>query len=323
MQTSSSHGWVLFSSDSLERGRKHDDRFKKGGCRFLGTVPIYNFDAALVSEARARKRALEVFQACMDVLSTELREFCSESCTMRDGGGRFWEAVPRVAFFAADYQQIHQHVCMSGLGCHACKCSFKDWDHSAPASGADTWEFRNFAEIIKELEILAGEVLDSDGKIKRGNFDKIKAWKKKWKMRFMRCGFAKLLDVDFDVLLGTPRDLLHHILLGIFGEHILKAIVSKIEQALGRANNPKYWESGGSGRPALMSDQKMNAIFERLTTRLGMVNQDESGFTIGPGTAQHFQMVKSVLSCLFHNIVDILSKHCDNVDNVAEILLRY
>ena len=74
----------------------------------------------------------------------------------------------------------------------------------------------------------------------------IDGWEQKWKMCFMKCGFSKLLDIDFDTLLGCPSDLLHDsdILLGIFGEQMVKAAVHMIQKALGRREPPKYWETG-------------------------------------------------------------------------------
>jgi hypothetical protein len=42
--------------------------------------------------------------------------------------------------------------------------------------------------------------------------------------------------------------MLHHILLGLFGQHIVNAIMHLLEQALA---DPLYWRSGGQGDPAL------------------------------------------------------------------------
>jgi hypothetical protein len=145
---------------------------------------------------------------------------------------------------------------------------------------------------------LAEQVLTPEGKVKFGEQKTITEWERQWKMRFMKCGFAKLLDVHFDALLGCPRDLLHHILLGIFGEHIVTAIVHAISKAF---EHEKYWAKppapAGAGRkqPALMNDTKMCAIFNRLAERLGMTNQDWAGFTISPNMGRHFLKV-----CLYH-----------------------
>ena len=100
-------------------------------------------------------------------------------------------------------------------------------------------------EVLDALGLLADEVLDADGKVKFGDVGRIKDWQKIWKIRFMECGFAKLLDVDFDILLGCPRDLLHHILLGVFGSHIVNAIVHAIKKSLSHDN---YFAKFGPGR---------------------------------------------------------------------------
>ena len=108
-------------------------------------------------------------------------------------------------------------------------------------------------------------------------------------MKFIDNGFAQLLGVDFDVLLGCPRDMLHHILLGLFGQHIVNSIMHLLKQALA---DPLYWRSGGQGNPALMNDEKMNAIWNRLAERFAQVTQDESGYTITAKMAKHFLKVK-------------------------------
>lgn len=273
-------------------------RFKKGGCKFLGTVPIYNTAAGIGSNEARSKRGLQVFHSCMDILSTELREFCMESCTLSDGGGKLFEVVPRVAFLSADYQQIQAHLLHVGSGCYMCDCPHSEMDRTSPANGDQEWPLRNFRKVLSEMSRLSEQVLSPDGTVKYGEHKTIEAWERQWKMCFMLCWFAKLLDVDFDALLGCPRDLLHHILLGIFGEHIVNAIVHAIKKALG---HEKYWTAppapAGTARkpPALMNDSKMCAIFSRLAERLGMTNQDWAGFTISPNMGKHFLKV-----CLCH-----------------------
>ena len=81
--------------------------------------------------------------------------------------------------------------------------------------------------------------------------------------KFIKNGFARLLGIGFDIFLGRLRHMLHHILLGLFGKHIVNSIMHLLKQAL---TDPLYWQSGGLGNPALMSDLALmsDAIWIRL-----------------------------------------------------------
>ncbi len=58
-------------------------RFKNNSVRFLGCLPIYDFDASLLkSEAKKRSRSLELFHDCMSILSADILEFCEQKHTM-------------------------------------------------------------------------------------------------------------------------------------------------------------------------------------------------------------------------------------------------
>ena len=76
-------------------------------------------------------------------------------------------------------------------------------------------------------------------KVIYGGEKHIDKWERKWLLKFIDNRFALLLDTDFDALFGCPRDLLHHILLGLFGEHIVNAIIHLLTHALA---DPLYWQ---------------------------------------------------------------------------------
>jgi hypothetical protein len=80
----------------------------------------------------------------------------------------------------------------------------------------------------------------------------------------------------------------------------VNAIVHAIEKALSHYN---YFAKFGPGRPALMNKEKMQAIFNKLATRLGMTDQDEAGFTISAGMAKHFLKVRILLTLLTCNFI--------------------
>ena len=59
--------------------------------------------------------------------------------------------------------------------------------------------------------------MDDDGKVIYGGKKHTNKWEQKWRMKFLVNGFVLLLGIDFVAPFGCPRDLLHHILLGLFG----------------------------------------------------------------------------------------------------------
>ena len=258
-------------------------RLKAGGVRFLGCFPVYDYDAAIGSSATKSARSLQLHHDCCRVLSDAIFEFCRRSVQMRAGNGLVYDCVPRFAFISGDYEEVKMHVALCGCGCYLCECPAKRLDVSNRR-----WPLRSLGPVMRSMASLANDVLDDDGKVIRGMGKRIEDWERTWRMKFIDNGFARLLGVDFDVLLGCPRDMLHHILLGLFGQHIVNAIMHLLEQALA---DPLYWQSGGQGNPALMNHEKMNAIWTRLADRLAQIIQDESGYTITAKMAKHFLKV--------------------------------
>ena len=258
-------------------------RFKAGGVRFLGCFPVYNYDAAIGSSAVKSARALQLHHDCCRALSDAIFEFCKSSVQMRAGNQLVYECTPRFAFMSGDFQEVKEHVALMGLGCYMCKCP-TDQMHVFDRR----WPLRRLGPVMRSMASLADDVLDNDGNVKWGKGKTVTDWERKWRMKFIENGFASLLGIGFDIFLGCPRDMLHHILLGLFGQHIVNSIMHLLKQALA---DPLYWQSGGQGQPALMSDEKMNAIWNRLAERLALIIQDESGYTITAKMAKHFLKV--------------------------------
>ena len=108
----------------------------------------------------------------------------------------------------------------------------------------------------------------------------------------------------------SPRDILHHIILGLFGKHIIGSIIFLLLLNEDGLANPLFWESS-PGLPAIMSNEKVNEIWHRLFLRLQNINKDDAGFTISSKMSKHFLKVSSLndfldFSLLFHLIMMIL-----------------
>lgn len=163
-------------------------RFKAGGVRFLGCLPIYDNDASLLrSEAKRSRRALEMFHDAMAVLSNQLSIACGQTHRMRAGNGREYLVVPRLAFVAADFQQIQQNTSLQGKGCHFCKCPYENLDDTE-----HRWNLRSMRKISASMYRLADEVLDDSSRIKYGKDKVIKEWEKENRTKFMENGIQRI-----------------------------------------------------------------------------------------------------------------------------------
>jgi hypothetical protein len=261
-------------------------RFKKGGVRFWGYLSIFDYDAPEgLPQGQKRKRALELHHDCCRIISSEMLNFCEQRNRMQAADGSIYEVVPRLAFVAADFQQIQQNVALVGRGCHVCECPYEELDRTGMQ-----WPLRDLRNIMESLYSLADEVLDENGKIRFGKVKVIKEWEQQAGMKFLENGFAPLLTAGFDICLFSPRDLLHHILLGLSGQYVVNSIIHLLIFDENGLANPLFWESS-PGHAALMSDVKAVAIWNRLSKRLSSIEEDEAGFTISSKMAKHFLKV--------------------------------
>jgi coenzyme F420-reducing hydrogenase beta subunit len=94
-------------------------------------LPIFDYDAPEgLSQNQKRKRALELHHDCCRVMSSELLKFCEQRNIMQAANGSIYNVVPRLAFVAADFQQIQQNVALVGRGCHV-SAHMKNWTGQA------------------------------------------------------------------------------------------------------------------------------------------------------------------------------------------------
>lgn len=91
---------------------------------------------------------------------------------------------------------------------------------------------------------------------------------------------------NFDVLTSCPKDELHQWFIGLYGEHIIPAIVYRYTTALQRPDLIRK-DKQGEAHP-LISNEALARIFRRLADRLQGVVTDTSMMTITPDFAAHF-----------------------------------
>ena len=92
--------------------------------------------------------------------------------------------------------------------------------------------------------------------------------------------------LNFDVLTSCPKDELHQWFIGLYGEHIVPAIVYRYTQALQRPDLVTLDKNGE--KHTLVSNEAVARVFKRLADRLQGVVSDTSTVTITPEYTAHF-----------------------------------
>ncbi len=94
---------------------------------------------------------------------------------------------------------------------------------------------------------------------------------------------------DFSVLTSCRKDELHQWLLGLYGEHIIPAMVHHYTQVL-QCPDLIWHDRNGVAHP-IMSNESVARVFRRLADRLQGIVADTSMMTIWPEYAAHFMEV--------------------------------
>ena len=93
---------------------------------------------------------------------------------------------------------------------------------------------------------------------------------------------------DFNVLTSCPKDELHQWFLGLYGEHIIPAMVHRYSQVTVLQRPDLIWHDRNGVAHPFMSNEAMARVFWRLANRLQGVVADTSMMTISPEYAAHF-----------------------------------
>jgi hypothetical protein len=91
---------------------------------------------------------------------------------------------------------------------------------------------------------------------------------------------------DFNVLTSCPKDELHQWFLGLYGEHIIPAMVHRYTQVLQRPD--LVWHDRSGVAHPITSNEAVARVLRRLANRLQGVVADTSMMTISPEYAAHF-----------------------------------
>jgi len=263
-------------------------RFKKGSFRFWGCLPIYSASAARaagLSDANIRRRILEVHHEAMGVLVEGHIRPLAVPRVIQFADKEWRSSVVRLAFLMGDHPAQMKHQGHLTRGCATCWADEDDLDCTD-----QIWPLRDSAELLASMRRIAHECLNDAGEVLRGKLKVIRQWEEESRIRF---GYNSILemveDLDCQVTLFTPRDFLHAIILGLFGVHIVRAILYLIQSTIFR---PEFTTPhGGRDAPVKERDPGMKRLLRRFAVILGAIHANESCLTITPEFAEHFLKV--------------------------------
>ena len=246
---------------------------------------MYKTEAATNAGAtpeKARKRGAEVHQAGLHLVLEAIRELCAPS-PYRFANGEVYTGEVRLAFFMGDQPAHNKHVGWRSNGCRMCSAP-----HDRLADTDEIWPLFDWRACHRSLQRHALSCLDDDGNVIYGKGIVISNWERRYGVHFMYTSVFEFADeIGLDPVMGLPRDFLHWIILGLFGYHIVKAIIYLITQTI----LADVYLTAHGGQRAPVNQQTMNHVLQRLARRLASIEADDSCLTITPEYAQHFLKV--------------------------------
>ena len=197
-------------------------RFKKGAYRFWGCIPKYD-NAAAKAEGKSdewiRRRSAEVHSAAMHPVVERIREFFeAQPYLFAVGVTRL--AAGRPAIIIGDQPGQDKLLSKVMKGCSVCCAPFDELD-----STDKEWLLRESCELLQSMQRIAAECLNEAGEVKHGKRQVLADWERDNRIHVGSNAILELVDLGFDALLQLPRCFLHLVILGLFGHHIIKAIL--------------------------------------------------------------------------------------------------
>ena len=246
---------------------------------------MYSAEAAAnagTSQTNIRIRTAEVHQACLGIVLEAVREL-NAPAAYRFANGQVLMGEVRLAFIMGDQPAQDKHIGKKSKSCRMCLCPCDKLDRTD-----ETFPCFDWRECRRSLLRTADECLDDNGKVLYGKKKVIEEWEKKYGIHFMH---NSLFDIADDVgllpVIGLPRDFLHWIVLGLFGYHIVKAILHLLFKTI----LADAYLSEHCGRKAPVTQSTMAHVLRRLARRLSRITSDESCLTISEKFSQHFLKV--------------------------------
>ena len=234
------------------------------------------------SESKIRIRTAEVHQAGLGIVLEAVRGLNSPAA-YRFANGQVLMGEVRLAFLMGDQPAQDKHIGKKSKSCRMCLCPCDELASTEEAFPSFDWR-----DCYESLIRTADACLDNDGKVLYGKKKVTEEWERKYGIHFMHNSLFDMADdVGLLPVIGLPRDFLHWIILGLFGYHIVKAILYLLSKTISAAI---YVTEHGS-RKAPIKQSTMAHVLRRLARRLSRITSDESCITISDKFAQHFLKV--------------------------------
>ena len=238
-----------------------------------------------MSDAWIVRRTNEVHHIAMGHVVDQIRKI-SMPRPYRFADGETRMGVVRLAFMMGDQPGQDKHLAKTTKGCGVCMCPADKLD-----STVETFPARNSSALLRSMRRLAESCLDNEGRVIRGRKKLIEKWERSKGMRFLRNHLLEMVeDLNFSLTVPTPRDFLHCIILGLFGHHIIKALIYLIQVTLLKP----IFLNVHSVRRAPIRESVMRSALARLAQRLSAIDANESCITITPEFSEHFLKVFEV-----------------------------
>jgi hypothetical protein len=234
------------------------------------------------TETKIRTRAAEVHQAGLGIVLEAIRELNSPA-SYRFANGQVLIGEARLAFVMGDQPAQDKHIGKKSKSCRMCLCPSDKLD-----STDENFTVFDWRACRRSLLRTADACLGDDGKVLYGKKKVTEEWERKYGIHFMQNSLFDMADdVGLHPVIGLPRDFLHWIILGLFGYHIVKAIIHLLSKTIVA---PAYLTEHGR-RKAPVNQSTIAHVLRRMARRLSRITGNESCLTISEKFAQHFLKV--------------------------------
>jgi len=178
-------------------------RCKPGSIKMFCLLPKYNKDAAAgagLSPDQIKKREMDIHQACIGILVRDMNKYSSVGCEVNVlcPDRKVYPMPILLMCLAMDHEATEKHCLKAHNGCLSCG---RRWEDYADCSDI-TCPPMLVEDTIWRIEEASAKFVGPDGRILRGNTQKLDAWEKEHKIKLH---WNNWFDVSFAPLFSFLR----------------------------------------------------------------------------------------------------------------------
>jgi hypothetical protein len=250
---------------------------------------------------------MEVLQAAIAVYVSELNKFSSlgQEAMVLCPDGKVYSMLILLMCLAMDHSETEKQCLKAANGCLSCDCPPDEFDDITGTPRTPML----VEHVIGEIRSASARFLNADGTIKLRCKAAVAEWEKQHKIRlhwnnwfdvscpgflsfsylaliaaFDWLGQYRILGERFQLYSSIVWCLMHQASIGLFGKHIVRAIIYLLETTL---RNDMYVRDGNY----IISKATIEAIFKRLSARLLEFHSTSAGFELSTKYVAHFRRV--------------------------------